>query len=89
MGGGAAAGQGNHHGGGGVGVGDVASSAISREVAAVSFSFYSPQDIRAMSVKQISNPLLLDSFGRPSPGGLYDPALGPMDHKSEKYVSRH
>ena len=70
--------------GGGPGVGDVASSSVSREIAKVSFSFYSPNDIRAMSVKQISNPLLLDSFGRPTYGGLYDPALGPMDFKSEK-----
>lgn len=75
--------------GGGPGVGDVASSSVSREIAKVSFSFYSPNDIRAMSVKQISNPLLLDSFGRPTYGGLYDPALGPMDFKSENCSTCH
>ncbi|KAJ1547364.1 hypothetical protein HK405_006050, partial [Cladochytrium tenue] len=68
---------------GGGGDGAAASAAIAREVASVAFSFYSANDIRRMSVKQISNPILLDTMNRPSPGGLYDPALGPMDEKGE------
>ena len=45
----------------------------------LSFSFLTTQDINRISVKQIVNPILLDNLNRPTVGGLYDPALGPMD----------
>ena len=45
----------------------------------LSFSFLTTGDIKRISVKQIVNPILLDNLNRPTVGGLYDPALGPMD----------
>lgn len=45
----------------------------------LSFSFLTTEDINRISVKQIVNPILLDNLNRPTVGGLYDPALGPMD----------
>ncbi|CDH49468.1 dna-directed rna polymerase i complex largesubunit nuc1 [Lichtheimia corymbifera JMRC:FSU:9682] len=50
---------------------------IGSEIDSVSFSFYEPHEIRKISVKQIINPVLFDTFGHPTKGGLYDPALGP------------
>ncbi|KAI9332080.1 hypothetical protein BDR26DRAFT_899054 [Obelidium mucronatum] len=49
-----------------------------RQVTGVSFSFYSPEEIRKLSVKQITNPVLLDAHNHPTKGGLYDSALGPF-----------
>ncbi|ORY31547.1 beta and beta-prime subunits of DNA dependent RNA-polymerase [Rhizoclosmatium globosum] len=49
-----------------------------RQVTGVSFSFYSPDEIRKLSVKQITNPILLDALNHPTKGGLYDSALGPF-----------
>ncbi|CDZ97905.1 beta and beta-prime subunits of dna dependent rna-polymerase [Phaffia rhodozyma] len=45
----------------------------------ISFSFLSTEDIQRISVKQIVNPILFDNLSRPTIGGLYDPALGPME----------
>ncbi|TFK71780.1 beta and beta-prime subunits of DNA dependent RNA-polymerase [Pluteus cervinus] len=50
-------------------------------VTGISFSFLSSQDIRRISVKQIVNATLLDDLNRPNIGGLYDPALGPVDRQ--------
>ncbi|KAI8067394.1 hypothetical protein BDF21DRAFT_496279 [Thamnidium elegans] len=50
---------------------------IGTEVSSVSFSFYEPSEVRKISVKQIVNPVLFDTLGHPTKGGLYDPALGP------------
>ena len=49
----------------------------SEEITGVSFGFYDPQDVAAMSVKEINVSLTFDELGEPIPGGLYDPALGP------------
>ncbi|KAJ3076907.1 hypothetical protein HDU98_011003 [Podochytrium sp. JEL0797] len=51
---------------------------VNRQVTGVSFSFYTPEEIRKLSVKQITNPVLLDAMNHPSAGGLYDAALGPF-----------
>lgn len=51
-------------------------------ITAASFSFLSADEIRAISVKAISNPLLFDSTNLPTEGGLYDPVLGPLDRAS-------
>lgn len=51
---------------------------ISSTIAGTSFCFLSADEIKAMSVKQIVNPVLLDNTDTPTAGGLYDPALGPM-----------
>jgi hypothetical protein len=51
---------------------------IPSTVQSVSFSVLTTEDIRRISVKQITNPVLLDDLNRPNLGGLYDPALGPI-----------
>lgn len=56
---------------------DIAHS-IHTEATSLSFSFLTAQDIRAISVKQIDNPILFDSLNLPNKGGLYDAALGPL-----------
>ncbi|SAM02441.1 hypothetical protein [Absidia glauca] len=53
------------------------SNPIGAEIDSVSFSFYDPQEIRKISVKQVVNPVLFDALGHPTKGGLYDSALGP------------
>ncbi|KAI9026955.1 hypothetical protein DFJ74DRAFT_704381 [Hyaloraphidium curvatum] len=55
------------------------SASTAREVAAVFFSFYSHEELRKVSVKQITNPQIFDTLGHPMPGGLYDGALGPFE----------
>lgn len=49
---------------------------ISHQLSSVQFDFYTANDIRKMSVKQITEPVAFDTLGRPVLGGLYDPALG-------------
>ncbi|KAG8414710.1 hypothetical protein J3459_014138 [Metarhizium acridum] len=49
---------------------------ISSEVDAVDFTFLSPEEIQAISVKRIENDSTFDSLLNPVHGGLYDPALG-------------
>ncbi|KAH6595364.1 hypothetical protein BASA50_005882 [Batrachochytrium salamandrivorans] len=53
------------------------SNPVSAEVYSVHFSFYNTKDIRKLSVKQITNPLIFDNLDHPTTHGLYDPALGP------------
>ncbi|CAO3689510.1 unnamed protein product [Umbelopsis ramanniana] len=55
---------------------------VGSEIDSVSFSFYNAAEIRKISVKQIVNPIIMDTMGHPTKGGLYDPALGP-------YTKRH
>jgi len=55
---------------------------LSREVTAVSFAFYSTEEIHKLSVKRITSPILFDALNHPNKGGLYDPALGPLDRNS-------
>ncbi|KAJ3205963.1 hypothetical protein HDU82_004852 [Entophlyctis luteolus] len=54
---------------------------VSREVSGVSFAFCTAADVRDLSVKQITNPVLLDALNHPTLGGLYDPALGPFSFR--------
>ncbi|TWU72825.1 hypothetical protein ED733_001366 [Metarhizium rileyi] len=49
---------------------------VSSEVDAVDFTFLSPKEIQAISVKRIENDSTFDSLLNPVHGGLYDPALG-------------
>ncbi|XP_061372755.1 DNA-directed RNA polymerase I subunit 1 [Gastrolobium bilobum] len=51
-------------------------------VEAVAFSFLTGEELRRSSRVKITSPTLLDTVERPIPGGLYDPALGPLDDKS-------
>lgn len=52
---------------------------LTQQVVGTSFSFYTEDEIRALSVKQITNPQTFDTFNRPTEGGVYDRALGPVD----------
>ncbi|KAG9496969.1 hypothetical protein J7337_011758 [Fusarium musae] len=49
---------------------------VASGVESVEFTFMSPKEIRAISVKRIENPETFDNLLNPVPGGLYDPALG-------------
>lgn len=61
------------------------SNPIPSTVSSISFSFLSTKDIRRISVKQITNPVLHDALNNPTTGGLYDPALGPSSSR-DMYV---
>ncbi len=37
-----------------------------------------PFQVRRLSVKRITSPVARDNLGHPVPGGLYDPAMGPL-----------
>jgi DNA-directed RNA polymerase I subunit RPA1 len=52
------------------------SQPVSSIIDNVDFDFLSPQEIKRISVKRIENPTTLDNLLNPTPGGLYDPALG-------------
>jgi DNA-directed RNA polymerase I subunit RPA1 len=49
---------------------------IQDKITSVQFSVYTKQEIKALSVKQIINPVAFDNLFRPVKNGLYDPALG-------------
>lgn len=51
---------------------------VSRSIGGVGFGFYSSQEARKLSVKEITEPVLFDNLRNPVPGGLYDPSLGPL-----------
>ncbi|CAI6004571.1 unnamed protein product [Closterium sp. NIES-65] len=61
-------------------------SVVSRVIEGVGFGFYTADEVRAISVRRITNPLLFDGLRSPAAGGLYDPALGPVD-KSDVCVT--
>ncbi|KAG7392674.1 DNA-directed RNA polymerase I subunit RPA1 [Phytophthora pseudosyringae] len=70
---------------------------LRHEVAEVAFGFYSDAEIRDLSVKQLTSRLSFDSLNNPVVGGLYDPALGPVDfnmicptcHQTQKECPGH
>lgn len=49
---------------------------ISSQIDSVDFASFDPDEIRAISVKRIENPVTFDSLLHPISGGLYDSALG-------------
>ncbi|KAF2083270.1 beta and beta-prime subunits of DNA dependent RNA-polymerase [Saccharata proteae CBS 121410] len=49
---------------------------VSSSITGVEFGFMSSEEIRALSVKRITNPTTFDTLLNPVPGGLYDAALG-------------
>lgn len=53
-----------------------------RFASSVAFSFYRPDQIERISVKRIHNPVIFDQLNRPTDGGLYDLALGPLENSS-------
>jgi DNA-directed RNA polymerase I subunit RPA1 len=52
---------------------------LSHDIVGIAFGFYTTEEIRKISVKQIWNPQTYDHLNAPCRGGLYDPALGPLD----------
>ncbi len=52
---------------------------LTKHVSGAAFSFYSADEVRALSVKRVTNALAFDQLKQPVPSGLYDPALGPVD----------
>ena len=52
------------------------SKPVGSEITSVDFSVLSSKEIRSLSVKQITNPTVLDNLGHPISGGLYDLSLG-------------
>ncbi|QLQ81703.1 hypothetical protein HG537_0F04640 [Torulaspora globosa] len=52
------------------------SKPIGSEITSIDFNVLTTRDIRDLSVKQITNPTVLDNLGHPISGGLYDLALG-------------
>lgn len=67
------------------------------EVQEVGFALYSDDEIRDLSVKLITSRMSFDSLNNPVIGGLYDPALGPVDfnqicptcHQTQKECPGH
>ncbi|CAG8520133.1 425_t:CDS:10 [Acaulospora morrowiae] len=47
------------------------------DIKTATFSCYTSEEIKKLSVKEIINPVLFDALGAPTNGGLYDSALGP------------
>lgn len=60
---------------------------IKDRFSATSYSFYTDDEIKRLSVKQILNPTAFDHLGKPLSGGIYDKTLGvsPFDKRS-KYI---
>ena len=54
------------------------SQPVSSWVDTAQFAVLTREDILATSVKRIENPQTYDSLLNPTPGGLYDPALGAL-----------
>jgi DNA-directed RNA polymerase I subunit RPA1 len=52
---------------------------VTSQVYSVGFNVYNSDEVRKISVKQITNSQSLDITGAPTPNGLYDLALGPFD----------
>lgn len=50
---------------------------------AVSFGFHTADDIRKISVVQVSNPQTFNALGHPTPSGLYDPLMGPWSERAD------
>ncbi|KAF3774771.1 DNA-directed RNA polymerase I subunit [Nymphaea thermarum] len=50
---------------------------VTSSVESVHMAFYTDEEVRGMSAKEITTPILFDNLGRPVPGGLFDPAMGP------------
>ena len=45
----------------------------------VKLSLYTPEEVKKLSVKRITNTETFDALLHPNFGGLYDPCLGPTD----------
>lgn len=52
------------------------SKPVGSEITSVDFGVLSDEEIRKLSAKQITNPIVFDNLGHPINGGLYDLSLG-------------
>lgn len=55
---------------------------IRHDVSEVQFGVYKEEDIMRLSVVRVSTAATYDRLGNPLQGGLYDPAMGPVDARS-------
>ena len=55
-------------------------SVLVREARALQYGFYTANELRKLSVVQVTSSEQRDALDRPLPGGLYDPKMGPTDH---------
>lgn len=55
---------------------------IRHDVSEVQFGVYKEEDILRLSVVRVSTAATYDRLGNPLQGGLYDPAMGPVDARS-------
>lgn len=60
---------------------------VARRVSGVSFCYFTSAEVEALSVAEISVAAAFDDLGRPHPGGLYDPRLGPKSHEAGACVT--
>eukprot|EP00118_Oscarella_pearsei_P022870 m.268010 g.268010 ORF g.268010 m.268010 type:complete len:184 (+) comp40524_c1_seq16:41-592(+) len=51
-----------------------------RRLSEIHFSTFTTEEVKALSVKEITNPTTFDVLQNPALHGLYDPALGPVSH---------
>ena len=56
------------------------------ELDSILFGFYTEEEVRRISVKKLTKPDRLDAKNCPVPGGLLDPAMGPLN-ATDKYVA--
>ncbi|KAJ4845038.1 hypothetical protein Tsubulata_031298 [Turnera subulata] len=61
---------------------------VSKSVQSVEFGFLTDEEVKKLSVVKINNNNLVDLMGRPVPGGLYDPSLGPYQDETCKTCSQ-
>lgn len=62
------------------------SQPVSSAISGVEFGFLSKEEIRALSVKRITNATTFDTLLHPVPGGLYDSALGVFADNAYVYL---
>lgn len=49
---------------------------VGSQITHVDFSILPVDEVRKLSAKQVTNPVVFDNLGHPVSGGLYDPAMG-------------
>eukprot|EP00792_Barthelona_sp_PAP020_P007080 TRINITY_DN3101_c1_g5_i2.p1 TRINITY_DN3101_c1_g5~~TRINITY_DN3101_c1_g5_i2.p1 ORF type:complete len:1531 (+),score=458.12 TRINITY_DN3101_c1_g5_i2:3277-7869(+) len=52
---------------------------ISTHINGMSFRHYTPEEMKKLSVVEITNPIIYDALNQPIPQGLYDSRMGPVD----------
>jgi len=58
---------------------------VAHQVKGLFFTFYSPDEIRKLSVKKLTQPVTFDTLGIAQKNGLYDPSLGPLSRDSGRF----